>query len=119
MAEILTAVVDTATNEFQSLGHDLDGTHIRVDVPRNPDPLREKYSGDPLNPIAAKSGAEITATQDAAKSTEAGQAFDTLKVVQAVALSNLAARLGKAPGALTAADISAERTRIIAIYKAL
>lgn len=45
--------------------------------------------------------------------------IDVLKLVRAKAISDLAFRLGKAPGALTAAEIAAERTRISNIYAAL
>jgi hypothetical protein len=116
MADIITAIVETTTNEFSVSGADLDATHIRVTVPRNPDPLREKWDG---TQIVAKTAPEVTATLDAAKDAEGAQAFDTAKALKAVAISNLARALGKNPGALTPAEISAERTRIIAIYKGL
>lgn len=44
-------------------------------------------------------------------------AFD--KVFRAKCISDLAFRLGKAPGALTAPELAAERDRIAAIFKAL
>ena len=45
--------------------------------------------------------------------------FDEDKLFRAKCISDLAFRLGKAPGALTGAELSAERDRIAAIYKAL
>lgn len=114
-----TAIVHLASSEFLTTGHEVDAQHVLVTVPRNPDAAREKYSGDPLNPIAVKSAPEIAATQTAQQDAAAAEAFDTAKAIKAVALSNLAARLGKAPGALTNAEINAERTRILAIYKTL
>lgn len=115
----ITAVIDTQTNEFLPYGHDLDARYIAVAVARNPDHLREKYSGNPASPFAAKSAAEIAATLDAATDAEAGALFDPNRLLKAVAISNLARALGKSPGALTAGEIAAERTRILAIYKGL
>lgn len=48
-----------------------------------------------------------------------GGGFDMRKLFKAKFISDLAFRLGKAPGALTGAEITAERNRIAAIYKAL
>lgn len=45
--------------------------------------------------------------------------IDVRKVLQAKCISDLAWRLGVAPGALTAQQIGNERVRIAAIYKAL
>lgn len=45
--------------------------------------------------------------------------FDSDKMFKAKCISDLAFRLGKAPGALTALELQAERDRIAAIYKAL
>jgi hypothetical protein len=44
---------------------------------------------------------------------------DLWKVIKAVAISNLARALGVAPGALTPAQLVAERNRIAGIYAAL
>lgn len=41
------------------------------------------------------------------------------KLVKATVISDLAFRLGKAPGALTGPELLAERSRIAAIYKTL
>lgn len=46
-------------------------------------------------------------------------AFQADKRFRAKCISDLAFRLGKPPGQLTAAEIAAERDRIAAIYKAL
>lgn len=115
----ITAIIDTQTNEFIPSGHAEDARFVKLTVPRNPEPSVEKYSGDPLNPIAAKSAGEIAAGQTAVIDADAAQQFDGAKMLKAKGLSDLAWRLGKAPGALTPAEIAAERTRIIAIYKAL
>lgn len=56
-----TAIVDTQTNQFEPKGHAPDARYIVVTVERSPDHRREKYSGDPVNPIAAKSAAEVAA----------------------------------------------------------
>lgn len=48
-----------------------------------------------------------------------GQNIDWRKLLKAKFISDLAHRLGKAPGALTAQELGAERNRITAIYKAL
>lgn len=115
----ITAIVDTQTNEFVPAGHVEDARFIKVDVSRNPDPVNEKYSGDPQNPIAPKSGGEIAAGVAALQDADAAQQFDGNKVMRAKAISDLAWRLGKAPGSLTAPEIAAERLRIITIYKSL
>lgn len=48
-----------------------------------------------------------------------GSRFDLLKLLKAKFISDLAWRLGVAPGALTLAQLNAERQRIANIYKAL
>lgn len=48
-----------------------------------------------------------------------GRNIDISRLLKAKFVSDLAFRLGKAPGALTGAELSAERNRIAAIYKAL
>lgn len=45
--------------------------------------------------------------------------IDILRLLKAKFVSDLAWRLGKAPGALTGAELTAERNRIAAIYKAI
>lgn len=45
--------------------------------------------------------------------------IDLFKLIRAKAISDLAFRLGVAPGALTGAQLAAERNRIAAIYAAL
>lgn len=117
--DTITAIVDTQTGEFLERGHAPDARYVAVTLPRNPDPLRETYSGDKAAPFAPKSATDIAAAIDAIKDAEAGAAFDTNKTLKAVALSNLGRALGKSPAALTAAEIATERTRILAIYKGL
>lgn len=48
-----------------------------------------------------------------------GPNIDWRKLLKAKFISDLAFRLGKPPGALTAQELSAERNRIAAIYKNL
>lgn len=64
------------------------------------------------------SAAELEADALSALNGGAGR-IDTLKLIKAKVLSDLAFRLGKLPGALTLAEINAERQRIANIYKAL
>lgn len=45
--------------------------------------------------------------------------IDLRKLIKAKFISDLAFRLGKAPGALTAGELTTERNRLAAIYKAL
>lgn len=114
---MITCAIDPNTNEFLESGD--TPTSMRVALPRNPDPLREKYSGNPADPFTAKSGAETAATVAARTDAAAGAVIDTQKALMAVALSGLARALSKSPAALTPAEIAAERARIVAIYKAL
>lgn len=115
----ITTIVDTQTGEFVPGGHAEDARFIKVEVSRNPDAATEKYSGDPLNPITAKTAPEIAATLAAQQDADAAQSYDGNKALRAKGISDLAWRLGKAPSALTAGEIAAERTRIMNIYKAL
>jgi hypothetical protein len=48
-----------------------------------------------------------------------GPRIDWRKLIKAKFISDLAFRLGKAPGQLTNQELAAERNRIAAIYKAL
>lgn len=50
---------------------------------------------------------------------QGGSTIDILKLLKAKFVSDLAFRLAVAPGALTGAQLDAERTRIANIYKAL
>jgi hypothetical protein len=76
--------------------------------------------------LAAQIAAESALTQ-AQHEEEARRAVDTCdstrvnaqRLFKAKCISDLAFRLNKAPGALTAGELSAERDRIAAIYKAL
>jgi hypothetical protein len=71
-----------------------------------------------LNPPAPTANDKEAWARASLDSANAG-AFDSMKLIKAKAISDLAFRLAKAPGALTAAEIQAERDRIAAIYKAL
>lgn len=62
---------------------------------------------------------EIEAQVQAALNGGNARHLDPFKLLKAMFVSNLAHRLGKAPGALTGAELTAERNRIAAIYKAL
>lgn len=62
---------------------------------------------------------EAYLASDAPKIEAAQRDFEVMKLFKAKCISDLAFRLGKAPGALTAGEISAERDRLAAIYKAL
>ena len=62
---------------------------------------------------------EIEAQVQAALNSGKGPHLDPFKLLKAKFISDLAFRLGKAPGALTGAELTAERNRIAAIYKAL
>jgi len=58
--------------------------------------------------------------QDALSALNGGGApINMLRLMKAKFISDLAWRIGKAPGALTNAELNAERSRIAAIYKAL
>lgn len=58
---------------------------------------------------------------DAAAALNGGSAprIDMAKLLKAKMVSDLAFRLGKPPATLTGAELTAERNRIAAIYKAL
>lgn len=49
--EIITCVVEIATGKFITDGRPLVPGLMRVAIPRNPDPINERYTGDPANPI--------------------------------------------------------------------
>ena len=68
-----------------------------------------------LPPTADELEAEVQALLNGG----AGPHIDWQKLLKAKFISDLAHRLGKAPGALTGAELTAERNRIAAIYKAL
>ena len=112
----MTAIVDTQTGEFLDSGRAEDARFVRVTVPRNPDPATEKYSGNPGDPIAAKSGVEIAAFASARADADAAMQFDGTKMLKAVVIAALWGRLGRQP---TPAEIATERTRILSVFKAL
>lgn len=97
----MTAVVDTRTNTFS-----LDGcvpAQFRrvVPVPRSPNPLKEKFSGDELNPFLQMTAQEIAASVAAIQDAEATDALDQFRVVKALALV-VADLTGKTPTQMAA-----------------
>lgn len=62
---------------------------------------------------------QIEAQVQAVLNGGSAQHLDPFKLLKAKFISDLAFRLGKAPGSLTGAELTAERNRIAAIYKAL
>lgn len=83
-------------------GGSLELSDVWVDVPPPPLPTPEELEADAL--AALNGGAKRV---------------DMMKLLKAKFISDLAWRLGKAPGTLTALEIAAERQRIANIYKAL
>lgn len=117
MAEPLTAIVDTQTNEFIETGHEPDARYQVKPLSRNPNPKVERWH--PTLEFEAKTAIEILSALNIQINNIAGAVFDDNKLFRAKAINDLAWRLGKMPGALTLAEIAAERTRIINIYKVL
>ncbi len=64
---------------------------------------------DPVDPAVVSAQLDV----------EAATVYDMNRLFKAKVVSDLAFRLSKAPGALTSAEIAAERTRILNIYKSL
>lgn len=63
----VTALVEKATNEFIQDGRFEDPSlYDRLPMPRTPDPLRERYSGNLAAPFVAKSASETQAAITAA-----------------------------------------------------
>lgn len=113
----ITAIVDTQTNEFVESGHATDARYQVKTLSRNPNAAVERWH--PTLEFVAKTAQEISDAAAAQADAAAAQQFDGALMLKAKAISDLAWRLGKAPGALTAAEIAAERTRILNIYKTL
>jgi hypothetical protein len=59
MPTLVTALVDTQTNEFLDSGRAEDARYVRKTVSRNPDPAREKW--DAVLEFRLKTAAELTA----------------------------------------------------------
>jgi hypothetical protein len=53
-----TAIYDTQTNRWMPSGGDGSSRYRRITVPRNPDDMREAYSGDDTNPIRSATSQE-------------------------------------------------------------
>lgn len=88
------------------------------------DVLVDAVGGEPTTQevdalLAPPTPEQIEAQVQAALNGGAAQHLDPFKLLKAMFVSNLAHRLGKAPGALTGAELTAERNRIAAIYKNL
>lgn len=93
MSERITAIVDPMTGEFCSDGMK-PGRQI-IDVPRNPDPHRERYSGNPANPFVEKTPNEQN--DHARKQREAAATAQWDAGDRDIVLSVLAATLGHPP----------------------
>lgn len=118
MADVpLTAVVDPATNLFCEDG--MSAGRVVVSVPVNPDARAQRYSGNPASPFRVATAQEMTDYDAARVAAAASAQFDGNQLFRAKAISDLAKTLNVQPSALTAAQIAAERARIIAIYKVL
>lgn len=107
-SERITNAVDTKTGEFLDCG-DRPGS-IRVELPRNPDPLREKYSGDPANPFVPK------APEDIVTALEQKQRETIPAPFKALVLYALETSLGKVP---TEAEIAVALDRYAVLLKGL
>lgn len=115
-ADQVQATVDKATGEFTAAAHPGDASFQLVKLPRNPDPARERYSGDPANPFTPKTAAETAAYFSALKDTAAGDAIDASVDLKAAMITALWGRLGRQP---TLQEIAAERARFVTIRKSL
>lgn len=69
--------------------------------------------------VARPSAEELEAEVVALLNGGDGPRVDWRRLMKAKFISDLAHRLGKAPGQLTAQELAAERSRVAAIYKAL
>lgn len=89
-----------------------------VEVPGAPPHGKDVWNGSGWVSYAGPTQAELEA--DCVAALSGGTAsVDPGKVIKAKFISDLAFRLGKAPGALTNGELTAERNRIAAIYKTL
>lgn len=73
---VITAIVDTQTNEFIESGHAEDARFVKTVVSRNPVPAREKW--DPVLEFRPKTAPELAA--DVAARTAAAQQDAQLQV---------------------------------------
>lgn len=71
MSDAITATVHKPTGIFLDSARADDATHITVALPRNPDHVRERYSGNSQDPLRAATAQEIADAKDAALQTEA------------------------------------------------
>lgn len=93
MDEVITALVNTTTNEFIDDGRNVgeSAEYVRVRVPRNPDPANERFSGDTLNPIRPVTTKERRAAKvdRAATHTAAYAAENKILIVWLARLHNM------------------------------
>lgn len=113
---LLSALIDTQTNEFDDSGqHVEDGVrYVRVPVTRNPDPRVEKYSGNAGAPFQAKTAGEIAATTSAALDVVAASQFPV--VLQALTAALYKDAHGSFPNASQKNQLKAD---FITAWKAL
>ena len=102
MAERMTAVVDLS-GEFCEDG--MKPGRTVVTVPRNPDPSRERYSGNPANPFVEKTPHE-QAQHKKKKKDEQGSALWDAQYADVVA-ATLSVSLGHDP---TPSELAAAKT---------
>jgi hypothetical protein len=115
-------IVDVATNLFKRGGFcdvtPVDGTEALVVLPDEtmPDVVNERY--DVTSPTRRRQATsqEIAAASATALDASAISRIDSDKGIKAAVITSLWGRLGRQP---TSAEITAERTRFIGIYKAL
>ena len=112
----ITADVDRGTGIFLGDGDRATGAVVRVVLPRNPDHVRERYSGDLVKPFRVATTAEIDAQVAARGEAGGDSAFDGNKPVVAALVVALWTALGHQP---TTAEIATAKTRFRAIYKTL
>ena len=97
----ITALVERATTEFIQDGRVEDpALYDRLPMPRTPDPLRERYSGNLTDPFVAKSPSETQAAIAAQLATRA-QVTSRQKDVLATIAWGLRARNVSAWNAMT------------------
>ncbi len=111
----ITAVVKLATNEFIEQGSLDDVLVLRVRVPRNPDPRRERYSGDVNDPIRVATAEEITAYDSKWKDDRVEVAFHSVEL-RAVLYTAMWFVFNRPP---TDAEIADAKVRFRQVFKAL
>ena len=110
----MTAVADVSTSKWCPDG--LAPGRIVVSVPTNPDVRLHRYTGDPANPIRNATAQEIADADAEQADAVAKREIDNARALRAMLITGLWGRLNRQP---TVPEIAAERTRFIAVYKAL